>query len=348
MFGVKRSRTGQGPVVWTTAVEEHVIALAWNATSDTIAVGLSDGRVSILECSTGAGVGTFQAHAQGLLALAWQPNSSHLATAGKDGCVCLWEGAGRERLRLPTQSPWVEHLAWHPSGEFLAASAGRTLHLWAADGTTIATLAEHPSTIADLAWQPQQRTVAVLVYGGVQLWTFTPNEPPASNRLTWKGSPLCIAWAPDGCMLAHGNQDSTVHFWYVETVEELQMSGYPSKVRHLSWDATSRYLATGGGATVCIWDCGGAGPANTTPTMLEGHEPTATLTALVYQQRGSHLASGASDGNVCLWQPTKPQKKSLVDRWYQGAGEVTSLAWSPTDKHFAIAWEAGVVGLWNL
>lgn len=347
MFGVKRSPRGQGPLAWTTAVDEHVIDCAWNTTSDLLAVGLSDGRVTILDRRTGGIEGTIVAHAHGLLALAWQPQTSRLATAGKDGCVRIWERTGRELRRLPAQQPWVEHLAWNLEGTLLAASAGRSLHLWTADGTTVATLSEHPSTIADLQWKPLGNTLAALVYGGVQLWTCTENHPPTSQLLAWKGSPLRLAWAPDGCMLAHGNQDSTVHFWYVETAEELQMWGYPSKVRHLSWDATSRYLATGGGAAVCVWDCSGAGPANTTPTMLEGHEPMATLTALVYQRRGQHLASGASDGHVCLWQPTKP-KKPLVDRCFQKAGEVTALAWSPADTHLAMAWETGVVGLWHL
>ena len=64
-----------------------------------------------------------------------------------------------------------------------------------------------------------------------------------------------MAWSPDGKVLAHGNQDATVHFWYAQTGTDLQMSGYPTKVRELGWDFTSRYLATGGGRMPCVWDC---------------------------------------------------------------------------------------------
>ena len=87
-------------------------------------------------------------------------------------------------------------------------------------------------------------------------------------------------------------------FWYAESGRELHMSGYPSKVRELSWDFTGRFLATGGGDVICVWDCGGSkGPEGTTPKMLEGHG--ATVSAVAWQRRGFLLASGdGCDGIV--------------------------------------------------
>jgi len=42
---------------------------------------------------------------------------------------------------------------------------------------------------------------------------------------------LARAWSPDGQYLCHGNQDATVHFWIVRSAKELQMWGYPTKIR---------------------------------------------------------------------------------------------------------------------
>ena len=74
--------------------------------------------------------------------------------------------------------------------------------------------------------------------------------------------------SPDGRWLVSGNQDPSVHLWIPETGIELHMSGYETKVKHLSYDHTSRWLATSGGREACIWDCSGDGPEGREPMML--------------------------------------------------------------------------------
>ena len=71
---------------------------------------------------------------------------------------------------------------------------------------------------------------------------------------------------PTGRFIATGNQDSTVHLWITETGKDLHMSGYSTKVRELSWHANSRFLATGGGPAVVVWDFSGKGPAVVNPS----------------------------------------------------------------------------------
>lgn len=105
------------------------------------------------------------------------------------------------------------------------------------------------------------------------------------------------------------------------------MNGYPAKVRELTWDAGSRFLATGGGPVVTIWDCGGRGPAGSRPLELKGHQDS--ISALTYQHRGPLLASGGKDGRICIWNSSRDR------RVRQGIGmkaPVTGLAWSPDDR----------------
>jgi len=65
------------------------------------------------------------------------------------------------------------------------------------------------------------------------------------------------------------------------------MSGYESKVKHLSSDQNSRWLATGGGRDACIWDCAGEGPEGREPAML--HD--APVCAVAFQNAHNLLAS---------------------------------------------------------
>jgi len=225
----------------------------------------------------------------------------------------------------------------------LASAAGRKLKLWNAVGALVRECPDHQSTISGLQWKPRVMQLASIAYGGVTLWD--PEQSEAVRRLEWIGSSLVIAWSPDGKHIATGDQDSTVHFWIMSTGEDLQMSGYPTKVRELSWDATSRYLATGGSQEVTVWDCSGRGPAGSRPITLAGHQNF--LSVVRFQHRGKLLASGGADGLVYVWQ-LRGRISSLAA--YQAAltAGVTSLVWSPNDQHIAVGDESGGVRVFSI
>ncbi|HEY7355805.1 MAG TPA: WD40 repeat domain-containing protein, partial [Ktedonobacterales bacterium] len=141
-----------------------------------------------------------------------------------------------------------------------------------------------------------------------------------------------------GTYIATGEQDSTIHFWVVQTGQDLQMWGYETKALQLSWNHTGRYLATGGSASIVIWDCSGKGPEGTTPQMLKGH--TAPVSALAYQPRGALLASGGQDGRVALWPMDQPKRGPLIT---QMESSITQLVWAPDTPRVAVGTEAGLV-----
>ena len=340
MFGLTKGKNRIRPV-WSGIVADYVIDLGWSADGRCLAAAASTGSVSLFDAKAGTNTVTLPGHDPGTLTLAWSPSATVLATAGKDRHVRLWDVMGRELACLEAATNWVERLAWKQDGSLLAAAAGRTVHLWKSTGDHLADLTDHASTVSDLAWRPSHDTLAALVYGGVMLWTLHGDKPATFRLFPWKGSPLKMTWSPDGSMLAHGNQDSTVHLWYVETGEDLQMSGYATKVRELSWDLTSRFLATGGGPAVCVWDCGGSGPAGTRPQILADHREESTITAVAFQHRGHLLGSADTDGQVCVWQPSN--KKQPLVGVATGREAVACLAWSPDDTLLAVGYESGEV-----
>jgi len=124
------------------------------------------------------------------------------------------------------------------------------------------------------------------------------------------------------------------------------MYGYAHKVKELSWDATSRYLATGGSPVVCIWDCGGKGPEGSKPQMLEGHAEDGNLTAVAFQHRGFLVASTARDGKVLLWQPANKKAPLMGSDAFDGT-EATTLEWSEDDRFLATGSGNGNVAVYR-
>ena len=339
VMNLRGALTKHAPQLWRASADSCVVSAAWSPDGHRLAIASISGSIQIIDASSGTSERVFQGHRFGAAAVHWHPTGDQFATAGQDGKVRLWSPNSDAPLNeLDGGSEWVEHLAWSPSGMYLLSAAGRKLRLWNTNGHLVHEYPDHTNTIAGVSWNPRADHFASACYGQVNIW-HPETEKPVRTFL-WKGSMLSLAWSRDGRYLCHGNQDSTVHFWIVKSGEDLQMWGYPTKVRELSWDHRSRYLATGGSFEVTVWDCSGRGPANTKPIVLRHHD--VWVSQLAYQRNGPFLSSGCQAGEIAFWNPGKHAKPLRVSRL---PGPVSHLSWSPDDQYLAAASEHGMIVL---
>jgi WD40 repeat protein len=328
--------------LWEAAIDGHVVSLAWSNALGLLAAASADGPIALFDAKTGRVRANFSGHGFGTSCVAWTADGQHLASGGQDGKIRLWNPATGEQIKeMPAGAAWVERLAWCPTAEILASAAGKKLRLWDNNGEMLREYPDHPSTIADIAWKPDEMILASTGYGKLFLWS--PEQSAALRDFTWQGSMLVLAWSPNGEYIAAGGQDCSVHFWLMKTGEDLQMTGYPRKVREIAWDSTSRYLATGGADISCVWDCSGDGPAGTEPIQLEAHKDF--VACLAYQHRGEFLASGGEDGLVALWRPS--QQRGAISL-AKHAGPVSQLAWSADDQRLAVGTANGAVVMYGV
>jgi WD40 repeat protein len=322
---------------WETQLDDYIVRLAFSPDRRLLAAAGLGGAIHLLDPATGERFRSIIGHEIGTQCISWSHDGTLLASGGQDGRVRIWSPSGGKLLHdLPGGAAWVEQVAFAPRHPLLVSAAGRHLKLWNADGSCAREYAPHPSTISDVQWQHGNPFFTSAAYG--QLATFKPDSSEPVKTFAWKGSILCAAWSPDDNYMATGNQDASVHFWYRKSGKNLEMTGYPAKVREIAWDASSRYLATGGSAIVTIWDCGGKGPSGTRPIQLERHNTL--LTALQFQHEGALIASGCRDGLVCVWNPRKeasPLRESMLD------DEVTQVCWAPGDRLLAASSASGMV-----
>jgi WD40 repeat protein len=327
---------------WRASLDEAAVSVGWSASGSWLAAASATGTVCVFNAADGTCDQQLSAHRFGATQLVWHPRNAVFATAGQDGYARLW-AAGQDRAtrELDCGAEWVEHIAWSDDGRLLATAAGRKLKIWSQDGCLMREFPDHPNTIAAIEWKAGADELASACYGHVRLWT--PDRSEARRSFAWKGSMLSLAWSPNGRYLCHGNQDATVHLWDVSTGEGLQMQGYRTKVRGLAWDHRSRYLATDGGSSIAVWDCSGAGPARSRPTVLIHH--SAPVTHFAYQHSGDLLASGCGHGKLALWKPGRQAQPSAVAEL---PAAISGIAWSPHDDMFAAVAEDGSVAVYRL
>jgi WD40 repeat protein len=330
---------------WRQTLDDHVIDVAWSDDGALLAAATVSGAVGAWRAPGDRCFLAPAGHRLGAMAVAWQPGASVLASSGQDGMIRLWDGQDGTPFReLEGGAAWVSHVCWCPAagGRLrLASAAGRSVRFWNAAGDLQQEYSDFPSTVSDIRWHSGRGELAIAAYGGITLCR--PDDAADPRRLPWLGSALVLAWSPDGRCIASGDQDATVHFWLSDSDKNLQMWGYPRKVRELAWDATGRYLATGGGHSVTVWDCGGQGPEGTKPIQLRGTD--AALTVLTYQWRSDLLAAAAEDGRVTIWAPARVRRQMAA---LEIDAPVTRLAWSPDDRLLAVAGADGTVGVYSV
>jgi WD40 repeat protein len=328
--------------VWHGKLQDFVTSVQWSPDGARLAVSSVSGEVAIYDASAGKAEHLLsEAHADGCDVVAWRPDGQALATAGRDGKWRLWDLAnGKAVVESEAGAIWPEHLAWSSQpiagkGHLLALSAGRQVSLWNEKGEPIAEPLRLSRTVADVAW----------IMGGATLAMATSTEivvhdPANAEERTFPSRDpiLAMAFSPSGKWLMTGNQDASVHVWNTDSGAQMHMRGFGGKVRQMAWHRHSRWLATGGGPTIAVWDCSGRGPEGRTPTLLEWH--TEPVSALHYQPDGDWLASGARDGSVGIWSPT--QRQNQISRAKIASG-VTRVAWSPNGRRLAVGGEDGEV-----
>jgi WD40 repeat protein len=308
-----------------------------------VAVASVEGPIVLID-ATGTAVHRLRGHELGTKSVAWTPDAADVVSCGQDGTAAVCRRAdGFERARVRIGAPWGERVAVAPDGKTFATAAGRSVRLWSLDGDLLCEWPERSSTVLDIAWKPRAKhaRLAAASYGSVGLYDPRKHDR-ASRELSWKGSSLVLAWSPDGTYLATGDQDASVHLWVVKTGRDLMMAGYPRKVRELAWSRTGRWLATGGGHQVIVWDCSRS-PEGTAPVVLEHHE--APLCALAFQRRGNLLASASADGKLAVWEPSVSREPvaSLADI---DDAAVAALAWT-TDDDLLVARRDGRITAWR-
>lgn len=320
---------------FTATLPDYVHAVAFTPGGAQVAACAADGTV-VTFATDGAGEPReLTGHPGGATCVAWSSRGV-LASGGMDGTVRL-DGAPVE-----LGSGWVEAIAWRPDGELLAVAHRRQVHFLSPSGVIADVSADLPATVACLGWHPRGVELAAGSYGGVRL--LRGNGAQVSKRLKWKGSVLALAISPDGRRLAHGNQDASVHFWDLKRRSELEMHGYATKVRELAWSPSGRWLATGGGDTITVWDFARpGGPAGSRPLELAHH--STQVSWLAFQPGGELLASSAADGLLLLWalpDDDLPLAGGAVD------DAIVASAWSPDGRRIAVGGADGTVAVFGV
>jgi WD40 repeat protein len=299
---------------------------------------LGDGQVALVD---GASAETLGLHQGGLLAAVRNEARDSLITSGDDGRVLAVDGAGALTEIASRPKKWIDQLATGPGG-VVAFASGREATVVFADGKD-RTLT-HERTVAGLSFAPKGLRLAAARYNGVTLWWVGTDAKP--TEFEWKGSHIGVTWSPDGRYVVTAMQENALHGWRTsDGGGHMRMSGYPGKVKSMSWSVKGRFLATSGAEMSVLWPFHFKdGPMGKQPLQL-GVSVASTVTQVACHPTEEVVAIGYKDGSIIAARFADSEEVRLRKA---GGGPISALGWDDTGIRLAFGTEDGTAGLVDL
>jgi hypothetical protein len=318
-----------------SSLTDRVTSLAFDA--HILHAGFLGGEIVVVTSEGTIQIGRenppFRPHEDAILCVV--QDRKRLLTGGDDGAIFEIK-AGKSPQEITREKGWIDTIACGADGA-LAWSAGRRVSTQDAKGY-IRSLALD-STARGL---PKGYRLATAQNGGALLWF--PNTSAAPEKLEWKGSHLDCTVSPDGRFVITTMQENQLHGWRLADKGHMRMSGYPARIRCMSWSYDGNWLATSGAEAAIVWPFAKDGPMGKPPREC-GARP-ARVTKVAFHPKALVLAIGYADGWVLLVRLTDAQE--LLVRAGGDGSPISALAWDADGKRLIFGAESGAAGLLDL
>ncbi|KAG1673474.1 Notchless 1 [Nymphon striatum] len=322
--------------------------------------GSGDTTVRFWDTMTQTPQFTCKGHKHWVLCIAWSPDGKKLASACKNGQICIWNPQSGKQMgkTLIGHRQWITFLSWEPlhrnseCRRLVSSSKDTTLKIWdIVLGQAQFTLGGHTQSVTCVRWGgsgliysgSQDRTIKVWRSEDGALCRTLQGHAHWVNTLTLN-TDYAIRTCCEGIihyylcnfnvkyknlelliceMLISGSDDFTMYLWQPENDRKpiTRMTGHQQVINDVKFSPDMRLIASASfDKSVKIWD----GKTGKYIASLRGH--VQAVYNVSWSADSRLLVSGSADSTLKVWDiKTKKLNVDLPGH----ADEVYAVDWSP-------------------
>ena len=194
--------------------------------------------------------------------------------------------------------------------------------------------------ILSIDFSPDSKLLATGIDQQVLLWRIADRR----QMSTWAGHSAwvrCVAFSPDGNLLASGSHDQTIQLWDVQTGQCLRtLQGHTSGIETIAFSPDGKQLVSGSHELdLWLWDVETGQCTN----RLQGHGDR--ILSAIFCSDGQTLVSTSDDCTVRVWDV--PSRK-CIQTIKTHVNWLLSVAVSPDGKTLVTGSDGQIVKFWDL
>jgi WD40 repeat protein len=313
--------------------------LAWATAGQVVHLGdLGDGKVR-----------TLRGHQAEVLALAWSPDGTFLASGDTAGQIKVWSArGGREEVALPPESSAVAALAYLPHGGTVVSASRGGVALRTVRVSPFAATVRTETVVGSPVLSPDGNRVVAATQERTIRWLDLRGGGKRDVPLG-DAQATALAFAPSGKLLAVGLQscDAKTHaplpdggwrFLDPTTGQPTEMVRTERAVSAVAFTPNGKLVTGESNGQLRLWD-----PALRKEVAYLGSQGK-EIVVLAVSADGRTLASGGVDGSLILWDLDGRIERARLQAHSRG---VTGLVFVGDAGMLASVGSDGTIQLWD-
>ena len=239
---------------------------------------------------------TLVGHRQDVLAVAVSPHGKTIASGSRDHNILFWQVETGKKSQTIRDKDDIYGVAFSEDGAMLASGSKEKIKFWDVETRELIREIAAPSLVYSLAFSPDGSIIASGSEGKINL------QDQKTGKLiqtidTGDRAVLSVAFSGDGRIIAHGDLESQIKLWDVETGRLKREIDTGSEVLSVALSGDGKIIASGHkDGKIKLWDLLSEDLVKT----IEAHE--GNVSGLAFSGDGEFLVSGGDDELVKVWK----------------------------------------------